>query len=248
MIGVFKVEDRLGRRLVVILRGFPCAYGQCSFCPFAMEQSMHTSRVLGDNTRIIVEALEAKESYKPGRIAVFNGGSFHELPYDTVEKLRPLASGVVFEVEERSEYITLDSLRTLAEYYKPLKLIVRIGFETASEYIREKILRKGMPDRELHRISKVRMKAREAGLPVELWSYLLFGMKGIPEETVKESLRLFKTLFDGVIAVRYRKYLPGHPEPSPVSRDLGRLLEEEADLVDWGGDQWVISGISGDAP
>jgi len=100
----------------------------------------------------------------------------------------------------------------------------------------------------MYRLSKLRLEARSRGLPVEIWTYLLFGMEGIPEETVAESLRVFRRLFDGVIAVRYRRYLPRHPKPVPVSEWLARLLEEEADLVDWGGDQWVIAGRKGEEP
>ena len=244
MLGVFRYNDRLGRRLVVILRGFPCAYGRCTFCPFAAEQAVHTRAVIETNRRIIEEAVRAAgEGYR--RVAVFNGGSFHELPYDSVERLRPLARGRVFEVEERSEYVTMESLEALIDYYRPEKLIVRVGFETADERIREGVLRKGMPDSEMHRLSRLRVEARRRGLPVEIWTYLLFGMEGISEESVLRSLEVFRRLFDGVIAVRYRKYLPGHPEPSPVSERLARALEEGADLVDWGGDQWVIAGRKG---
>ena len=248
MIGVFRENDKLGRRLVVILRGFPCAYGKCSFCPFAVEQSLHTSVVLETNRRLIDEAsrIAAREDYE--RIAVFNGGSFHELPYDTIERLTRLSRGRIFEIEERSEYVTLEALQLLVGLLKPRKLIVRVGFETIREETREKLLRKGMPDSELYRVSDLRLEARKRGLPVEIWTYLLFGMKGISEEEVRESLQAFKRLFDGVIAVRYKKYLPAHPEPAPVSRELGEILEREADLVDWGGDQWVIGGKRGSAP
>ncbi len=248
MLGVFRYNDKLGRRLVVILRGFPCSWGKCTFCPFALEQSTSTSRVIEDNRRIIAEALRELERDPVERVAVFNGGSFHELPYDSVERLRPLARGRIFEVEERSEFVTMNSLEALVEYYRPRRLVVRVGFETAFEEIREGLLRKGMPDSEMHRLSRLRLEARERGLPVEIWTYLLFGMKGISEESVAESLRVFKRLFDGVIAVRYRKYLPSHPEPAPVSPELASLLEREADLVDWGEEQWVIAGRRGYAP
>ncbi|MEB2837196.1 MAG: hypothetical protein GSR80_000394 [Desulfurococcales archaeon] len=248
MLGVFRYRDKLGHRLVLILRGFPCSWGRCTFCPFALEQSTSTARVIGDNRRIIERAIEEIRREPVGRVAVFNGGSFHELPYDTVERLRPLARGRVFEVEERSEFVTLDSLEALVDYYRPRRLIVRVGFETAFEDIREGLLRKGMPDSEMHRLSRLRLEARSRGLPVEIWTYLLFGMEGIPEETVVESLRAFKRLFDGVIAVRYVKYLPSHPDPAPVSEALAKTLEEEADLVDWGGEQWEIAGRRGSAP
>ncbi|MCE4624419.1 MAG: hypothetical protein F7C35_00955 [Desulfurococcales archaeon] len=246
MLGVFRYKDRLGDRLVLILRGYPCSWGKCTFCPFALEQSTNISRIMDDNRRIISQALEILGRESIRRVAVFNGGSFHELPYDTVEALRPIAMGRMFEVEERSEFVTLAGLEALVYYYRPEKLIVRVGFETADERIREEVLRKGMPDKEMYRLSRLRLEARERGLPVEIWTYLLFGMEGIPDESVAESLKKFRELFDGVIAVRYKKYLPHHPRPKPVPEWLAQLLEEEADLVDWGGDQWVIGQRKGE--
>ena len=245
MLGVFKYDDKLGRRLVVILQGFPCAYGKCTFCPFALEQSLHPAKLVETNRRIIDEALRAKREWRPERIAVFNGGSLHELPLNIIEMLRPLARDVVFEVEERSEYVTLDSIRWLLNLLEPRRLVVRIGFENIDEDVRERVLRKGMPDSELRRIARLRLEARRLGLPVDFYTYLLFGMEGIPEETVERSIHEFKKMFDAVIAVRYRQYMPSHPKPVPVSRRLATLLEDEADLVDWGGDQWVIAGKQG---
>ncbi len=241
MLGVFEVDDKLGRRLVVILKGFPCSWGRCRFCPFALEQSTNLRDVITANRRIISEALRLLRETDYRRVAVFNGGSFHELPYDTVERLRDLAKGRVFEIESRSEYVTLNSIEALLKYYEPEKLIIRIGFEVYDEEIREKLLVKGMPNTELRRIHKLRNKIRELGLPVEIWVYVLFGIELIPEEKVVESIRMFKKMFDGVIAIRYKKYLPHHPREVPVSESLARFLEENADLVDWGGEQWIIS-------
>ncbi len=240
MLGVFRVDDKLGKRLVVILKGFPCAWGKCSFCPFALEQTTDTRDLITTNRRIINDALKIVREEGYSRIAVFNGSSFHELPYDTVERLRELAKSRVFEIESRSEYVTLDSIRALLSYYEPEKLIIRIGFEVYDEKIREKLLIKGMPNTELHRIYRLRNEIKELGLPVEIWVYVLFGIECIPEEKVIESVKMFRKMFDGVIAIKYKKYLPHHPNEAPVSKRLAEFLEENADLVDWGGEQWVI--------
>ncbi len=139
-------------------------------------------------------------------------------------------------------------MTALYNYYAPEKLIIRVGFEVYDEEIREKKLRKGMPNSELYRVSRLRETLRSKGYNIEIWTYLLFGIELIPEDKVVESLYKFRELFDGVIAVRYKKYNPGHPEPVPVSEKLARLLEKYADLVDWGGEQWIIAGKEGSAP
>ena len=240
MLGVFKQDDSLGRRLVVILKGFPCSWGRCTFCPFALEQSFNLREVIETNRRIVKEAVEVAEKEGYERVAVFNGSSFHELLYDTVERLRPLAKERVFEVEERSEYVTRESVKALLQYYTPRRLVIRVGFEVFDERIREDLLRKGMPNTEVFRLAGLRKELRGAGYPVEFLIYVLFGIEHIPEEKVVESVKKFKEMFDGVIAVRYRKYLPNHPREVPVSRELASFLNAEADLVDWGGEQWVF--------
>jgi len=238
LLGVFRQRDSLGRRLVVILKGFPCSWGRCSFCPFALEQSFNLREIIETNRRIVEDAVKIAESEGYERVAVFNGSSFHELLYDTVERLRPLARGRVFEVEERSEYVTRESIEALLSYYSPRRLVIRIGFEVFDERIREELLRKGMPNTEVFRVARLRKELKRKGYPVDFLIYVLFGIEHIPEEKVVESVREFKKLFDGVIAVRYRKYLPNHPREVPVSEGLAAFLNAEADLVDWGGEQW----------
>ena len=234
MIGVFEVKDKLGERLVLILKGYPCSWGKCIFCPFVIEQSTNIKEILEVNRSIVKKAMRLVESKGYRRVAVFNGSSFHELPYDSVEKLAPIAEGRVFEVEERPEYVTKDSVKFLYSSYSPTKLIIRVGFEVFDESLRNDYLRKGIPNSEVRRLSNLRNSLRKEGVPAEIWTYVLFGIKGVPEEAVVESVRKFKELLDGVIAVRYHKYLPHHPEEVPVSKELRKVLEGKADLVDWG--------------
>lgn len=245
MLGVFRQDDSLGKRLVVILKGFPCSWGRCVFCPFALEQSFNLREVMETNRRIVREAVEIAEREGYKRVAVFNGSSFHELLYDTVEGLRPLVRGRVFEVEERSEYVTRESIGALLHYYSPERLVIRVGFEVFDERIREELLRKGMPNSEVFRLAELRKELREEGYPVEFLIYVLFGIEHIPEEKVVESVREFKKMFDGVIAVRYKRYFPNHPREVPVSRELASFLNAEADLVDWGGEQWEFPTKTG---
>ena len=241
MIGVFRVSDKLGRRLVLILKSYPCSWGKCIFCPFALEQSVNIKEIIKENTAVIEEALRELREEDVGRVAVFNGSNFHELPLDTVLKLRPLARERVFEVEERSEYVTEDAVEGLAELMRPKELVIRVGFEVWDEGLREEYLRKGMPNSEVFRLAELRRRLKARGMPIKIYVYVLFGIEGIPEEKVVESVKAFKELFDGVIAIKYRKYLPNHPNEVNVSEELKEFLERNADLVDWGeGEEWEI--------
>jgi len=226
---------------VVILKSYPCSWGRCIFCPFSLEQSTDIKDIIETNRRVIDDALREVRREDVERVAVFNGSSFHELPLDTVLRLPPLAEGRVFEVEERSEYVSKESLKYLLRLMKPKELVVRVGFEVWDEGIREGYLRKGMPNSEVVRLAKLRKEVRGEGLPVKFIIYVLFGMEGLPESKVVESVTKFKELFDGVIAIKYRKYLPNHPNEAPVSKELAQYLERSADLVDWGEEEeWVF--------
>jgi len=241
LIGVFKINDKLGRRLILILKSYPCSWGKCVFCPFALEQSVDIKEIIRENTAVIEEALMKLREENVDRVAVFNGSSFHELPLDTALKLRPLARGRVFEIEERSEYVTEDAVKGLVELMKPKELVIRVGFEVWDEGLREGYLRKGMPNSEVFRLAELRRRLKARGTPVKIFVYVLFGIEGIPEEKVVESVKVFKELFDGVIAVKYRKYLPNHPNETDVGAELKEFLERNADLVDWGeSEEWEI--------
>ena len=77
---------------------------------------------------------------------------------------------------------------------------------------------------------------------------MLFGIEGVGEKEVRRSVQEFNKLFDGVICVRYHRYLPGHPRAVPVSEELRRFLEENCLLVDWGEEEeWTIGGRKGEA-
>ena len=242
MIGVFEVKDKLGERLILILKGYPCSWGKCIFCPFAIEQSTNIKEILEVNRGVVGKALKIVEARGYSRVAIFNGSSFHELPFDTAERLAPIAKGRILEVEERPEYVTENSVMFLYRSYSPAKLIIRVGFEVFDERLRNDYLRKGIPNSEVWRLSNLRDTLRRNGVPAEIWSYVLFGIEGLPEEAVAESIKKFRELFDGVIAVKYHKYLPNHPGEVPVSEGLRKILEGMADLVDWGVDEWVIAG------
>lgn len=248
MLGVFKRVDGLGRRLVVVLQGFPCSWGRCSFCPFVLEQSVRSGEVIETNKRILDEAYRIAREFNPERISVFNGSSFFELPVDTLLRLPPLTRGRVVDVEARSEQVWLEGLLSLLRLLEARKLVVRVGFEVWDEKLRNEYLCKGMPQSEVYRLARLRREARKRGLPLEFLVYVLFGIEGVGEEEVKRSVQEFNKLFDGVVCVRYHRYLPGHPRATPVSEELRRFLEDNCLLIDWGeGEEWTIAGRKGNS-
>jgi len=232
MIGVFPIHDKLGKRLILVLKGLPCSWNKCTFCPFFLEQGS-LPQVLKVNSELIEQAIKilSREDYE--RITIFNGGSFYELPINTVIKLSKITNSRVVDIETRPEFIDYDTITKTLEILKPKRLVIRIGFEVIDDEVRNKILNKGIPQQEVYRIAGLRKKLQKDKLPVEIISYVLFGMKGISEELVKRSVQEFNELFDGVIAIRYRKYLAHHPEEVEISKDLIEFLKKNTLLIDW---------------
>ncbi len=186
------------------------------------------------DNKIIEEAKNWLKREEFERITIFNGGSFYELPYDIVLKLTSITENRIIDIETRPEFIDYKRLIETKTNLKARKLVVRIGFEVFDEYVRNVVLRKGIPQTELYRISNISKKIKENKENIEIIAYVLFGIEKVPEEEVIRSVKEFNKLFDGVIAIRYKKYLPHHPNPTPVSRGLALFLEENTLLVDWG--------------
>jgi len=121
------------------------------------------------------------------------------------------------------------------------RLVVRLGFEVWDEVLRNRVLRKGIPQSEVYRVAELRRRLRERGVPVEFLVYVLFGIEGVSEDAVVRSVEEFNKLFDGVIAVRYRRYPGLKPREVGVSEKLLSYLRDRCLLVDLGeGEEWVI--------
>ncbi len=246
MIGVFTSRDKLGKRVIIVFRGLPCSWGRCRFCGFQVEQTTSLRIVLSEARRLVEEARRIIEREGCNRITVFNGGSFSELPLDVVLELSKITRGLIVDIEERPEFLDLDKIRRILGILEPMKLVVRVGLEVASEEKRNKLLGKGISDEEVERLIDLRLKARIEGLPVEFIAYVLFSYPGILEEEVMRSVDYFNKVFDGVIAIRYRRLVPWIPVEAPVSSQLASWLEENTLMVDWTtGEEWSI-GVEGE--
>lgn len=240
MIGVFAEHDKLGKRLIIVLKGLPCSWNRCVFCPFALEQGS-LPQVLKVDKELVEKAVKILEKEDYDRITIFNGGSFYELPLDVVLKLSRITRGRIVDIETRPEFIDYNVVVGTLKLLKPKHLVIRIGFEVIDEDVRNKVLNKGIPQSEIHRIAELRRILRRKKLPVYIVSYVLFGIEGVSEEVVKKSVEEFGKLFDGVIAIRYRRYLPHHPREEKISEELARFLEENTLLVDWSEEEfWEI--------
>jgi radical SAM enzyme (TIGR01210 family) len=239
MIGIDYDENK--NRLIVILKGFPCSWGRCIFCQFSRESTTNLEELLNTDLQIIKEISEFSAGHKVERLSIFNGGSFFELPLYVIQQLATVTKDRYIDIESLPPFIQEQTVKSAFNLLQPSTLEIRLGLESSDESIR-RMLRKGVTELEIARVSKLRESIRHSmGERIRFVAYVLFGMEGISEESVIESVHSFKQLFDGVIAIRYRRYNSKMPNAQPVTYRLMSFLSKNCLDVDMTeGKSWEI--------
>ena len=223
MIGV--IYDEEAKRIIAILKGFVCSWNRCTFCCFYEEAAKDLNDLILTAKEIIIRIKGLMNEKPIDRVSLFNGGSFFELPLSVICDLSQVTSKKITEIESRPEFLNKDSIHHLYHTLKPSKLIIRIGFESIHDNIRNDLLNKGISDSEVKRILELRDEAKnEFDDSIEFIAYVLFGIEGIDEKSVIMSVREFKKSFDGVIAIKYKRYHEWMPKEVKVSKKLLEFL------------------------
>ncbi|CEH35104.1 radical SAM protein [Romboutsia lituseburensis] len=125
------------QREIVLLKGFPCAWGKCSFCDYILDNSTSKEEI----NEINFEVLE-KISGKYKVLEVINSGSCFELPKETLEKIKEIV------VEKKIEKLFLEShwcyknkVKKMREFFG-IPIIFKIGVESFDYEFRNEFLNK----------------------------------------------------------------------------------------------------------
>lgn len=125
------------QREIVLLKGFPCAWGKCSFCDYILDNSTSKEEI----NEINFEVLE-KISGKYKVLEVINSGSCFELPKETLEKIKEIV------VEKKIEKLFLEShwcyknkVKKMREFFG-IPIIFKIGVESFDYEFRNEVLNK----------------------------------------------------------------------------------------------------------
>lgn len=223
MIGV--IYDEEARRIVAILKGFVCSWNKCTFCCFYEESAKDLNDLILTAKEIITKIKGLMDEKPTDRVSFFNGGSFFELPLSAIHDLSQVTKEKIIEIESRPEFLNRDSIRHLYHILNPKRLIIRIGFESIHDDIRNDLLNKGIRNSEVKRIIALRDEVKnEFNDLIEFIAYVLFGIEGIDEKSVISSVREFKKSLDGVIAIKYRRYHYWMPKDAKISQKLLEFL------------------------
>ena len=124
-------------REIVLLKGFPCVWGKCTFCDYIDDNSRDEQQMLKLNAEVL-----SRVTGEMGVLEVINSGSCFELPQGTKEQIRSIVRekniGRLFFESHWIYRNRLDEMRA----YMGVPITYKIGVETFDNEFREKVLNK----------------------------------------------------------------------------------------------------------
>lgn len=176
----YSVIESKFKREIVLLKGFPCVWGKCTFCDYILDNSTSEEEINKTNFEVL-KNITGK--YKV--LEVINSGSCFELPKKTLERIKEI-------IEEKSiEVLFLEShwcykgkIKEMREYFK-IPIIFKIGVETFDYKFRNEFLNKN-----------AKFKTVE-----ELKQYfdspcIMVGIKGQSKEQIDEDMNIVLNNFN----------------------------------------------------
>lgn len=125
------------QREIVLLKGFPCVWGKCSFCDYILDNSTSKEEINEINFEVLKNI-----SGKYKVLEVINSGSCFELPKETLEKIKEIV------VEKKIEKLFLEShwcyknkVKKMREFFG-IPIIFKIGVESFDYEFRNEFLNK----------------------------------------------------------------------------------------------------------
>ena len=162
------------QREIVLLKGFPCIWGKCSFCDYIDDNSSEEEEI----NRLNLEIL-SKITGKYKVLEVINSGSCFELPKETLKKIKDII------IEKKIEKLFLEShwcyknrLQEMRDYFG-IPIIFKIGVETFDNDFRNNYLNKN-----------ARFKSYEEVVTYFDSPCLLVGIKGQSKDMIDRDIEI----------------------------------------------------------
>lgn len=129
-------------REIVLLKGFPCAWGKCTFCDYISDNSRDEAEMAELNSRVL-----SRVSGQTGALEVINSGSCFELPRDTLSRIRQIVKEKkIRRLFFESHWMYRNRLQEMREFMG-IPVVFKIGVETFDNDFRERVLNKHAPFR-----------------------------------------------------------------------------------------------------
>lgn len=125
------------QREICLLKGFPCAWGRCSFCDYIEDNSRDGKAMVELNRQVL-----SRVTGQMGVLEVINSGSCFELPERTLEDI----AGIIKQTHIKklffeSHWMYRNHLEAMRKRM-PVPILFKIGVETFDREFRQKVLNK----------------------------------------------------------------------------------------------------------
>lgn len=163
------------KREIVLLRGKGCVYRKCAFCDYYDDSDSDELA----NYKINAETLDRVTGIY-GDLEVINSGSVFELDSRTLDMIkRVCGERGVDTIHFESHYLYRNRIEELRKQFSSFDLKMKLGLETFDFDLREKVMKKGIPDRDPAVIARYFDEAN-----------FLFGLKGQMVDSMMRDISL----------------------------------------------------------
>lgn len=132
------------KREIVLLRGSGCVYKRCAFCDYHLDQCADQNANFALNRQVLEQV-----TGEFGDLEVINSGSVFELDPRTLESIRTLCLGKgISRLHFESHYLYKNQIPALRRQFSGFDLKMKLGLETFDYDMREKTLKKGIPEQD----------------------------------------------------------------------------------------------------
>lgn len=200
------------QREIVLLKGFPCIWGKCSFCDYTLDNDVNEEEM----NKLNFEVLEnVTGKYKV--LEVINSGSCFELPKKTLDKIKEVIKKQgIQKLFLESHWCYRNRLDEMREFFG-IEIIFKIGVESFDYNFRNNFLNKN-----------AKFKTVE-----ELKSYfdspcMMVGIKGQTKEMIDKDIEIVLNNF------KHATINVFVDNTSKIKRDndLGRWFKEKYAFLD----------------
>jgi hypothetical protein len=167
------------QREICLLRGFPCAWGKCSFCDYIEDNGKDREEMITLNTQVLKEV-----TGEFGVLEVINSGSCFELPEETLEEINAIIREKnIQKLFFESHWIYRKRIAAMREKMAA-PIVFKIGVETFDYEFRQNVLNKNA---DFHSPEEV---AQYFDSPC-----LMVGIQGQTKEMIARDIDLLKKHF-----------------------------------------------------
>lgn len=197
-----KIKEKT-KREIVLLKGFPCIWGKCSFCDYILDNSTKEEEM----NKLNYEVLE-NITGEYGVLEVINSGSCFELPKGTLERIKEVIQEKnIKRLFLESHWCYKNRLSEMREFFN-IPITFKIGVESFDYDFRNEFLNKNAKFKSVEELKE------NFDSPC-----MMVGIKGQTKEMIDEDMKI---VFENFNHATINVFI-----------DNSSKLERDEELVQW---------------